>query len=98
MFTPQKSNTNRSNLIPTTTMSHTNPRSTNKAKSVVFVNDPAPPRALLGGDYVAVERGEEEDWRRFREAGLLDEAAMEQRDRDAVVEKVAKLEREVGMC
>ncbi|XP_017227000.1 nuclear matrix constituent protein 1-like [Daucus carota subsp. sativus] len=95
MFTPQKSNTNRSNLIPTTTMSHTNPRSTNKAKSVVFVDDPAPPRALLGGDYVAVERGEEEDWRRFREAGLLDEAAMEQRDRDAVVEKVAKLEREL---
>ncbi|XP_074336724.1 nuclear matrix constituent protein 1-like [Apium graveolens] len=92
MFTPHK--TNWSNLTTTTprTMSHTNPRSS-KARSG---DDPAPPRSLLAGDYVEiVDTGDLEDWRRFSEAGLLDEAAMERRDREVVVEKVAKLEKEL---
>lgn len=93
MFTPHK--TNWSNLTTTTprTMSHTNPRSSVKGRSG---DDPAPPRSLLAGDYVAVvDTGDMEDWRRFSEAGLLDVAAMERRDREVVLEKVAKLEKEV---
>lgn len=93
MFTPHK--TNWSNLTTTTprTMSRTNPRSSSKGKSG---DDPAPPRSLLDGGYVAVvDTGDVEDWRRFGEAGLLDEAAMERRDREVVLEKVAKLEKEV---
>lgn len=93
MFTPHK--TNWSNLTTTTPrkMPHTNPRSSSKGK---FVDDPAPPRSLLAGEYVAVvDTGDVEDWRRFSEAGLLDEAAMERKDRGVVLEKVAKLEKEV---
>ncbi|KAK1387345.1 hypothetical protein POM88_015523 [Heracleum sosnowskyi] len=62
-------------------MSHTNPRSSSKGTAVEFVDDPAPPRA---GD---LDTGDSEDW---SEAGLLDEAAMERRDREVVVKKAAK--------
>lgn len=96
MFIPDKNKW--SNLTTTTppTMSHTNPRSSNRTKSGVILDAPAPPLSLLAGDDVGtVDNGDAEDWRRFSEAGLLDEAAMERKDQQAVFEKIAKLEREV---
>lgn len=56
-----------------------------------------PPLGLLGDNGPAGGRGGEglEDWRRFREAGLLDEAAMERRDRQALADRVSKLQSEV---
>lgn len=56
----------------------------------------APPRNLLdiNGEIVAT-RGEPEIWRRFREAGSLDEESLEKKDRAALVLHVTKLEAEL---
>lgn len=84
-----------------------NPSSSGKGKAVAYVDGPAhpptplppPPVGFLnengGRDLGNMENME--DWRRFKEAGLLDEAAMERRDREALIEKVAILEREVRL-
>lgn len=57
-----------------------------------------PPLGLLDDNGLSGGRGGEglEDWRRFREAGLLDEAAMERRDRQALADRVSKLQSEVN--
>lgn len=82
-----------------------NPSSSMKGKGVVYVDGPAhpppplppPPVSFLnengGRDLGSMENME--DWRRFKEVGLLDEAAMERRDREALIEKVSRLEREL---
>ncbi|KAL5828493.1 hypothetical protein ACOSQ3_017961 [Xanthoceras sorbifolium] len=86
MFTPQK------RPVP-------NPRSNvfaSKGKAVVVAESPvpAPPiNSLMESKSLA--RESEDDWRSFREAGLLDEATLEQRDRQALIDKVSKLEREL---
>lgn len=90
----------RSGGGPRTTAS--NPRNLEKGKAVMYVDGPAeppppPPLGLLsenGGREVG-ETENMEDWRRFREAGLLDEATMEKRDKEALLEKIARLEREL---
>lgn len=81
-----------------------NPRNLGKGKAVMYVDGPAqpppppPPVGLLSDDGRREEDDLEnmEDWRRLREAGLLDEATMERRDKEALLEKIARLEREVG--
>ncbi|KAK1374558.1 Crowded nuclei [Heracleum sosnowskyi] len=94
MFTPQRNNWASPRSGP-------NPRSTNKGKSVAFLDGPPPPRTLLTENHtttVSVSRGDTgdvEDWRRFTEAGLLDKASMEQKDHQALLEKVAKIEQEL---
>jgi hypothetical protein len=96
MFTPQ-----RQPWQPVTTIS---PRSasaaTGKGKAVAFADPPAPPPlgflSSEGGVPVAEGGGDMADWKRFREAGLLDEAAMERKDREALLHKLSKLQNEVS--
>nr|APO14219.1 nuclear matrix constituent protein [Daucus carota] len=93
MFTPQRKNWGNF----TTTPRGPSPKSSDKGKSVAFLD--GPPRSILTESHtVAVSRsdiGDVEDWRRFTEAGLLDEASMEKKDHQALLEKIAKIEREL---
>uniref|UniRef100_A0A2N9H3Z9 Uncharacterized protein n=1 Tax=Fagus sylvatica TaxID=28930 RepID=A0A2N9H3Z9_FAGSY len=92
MFTPQRQ--------PVTAIS---PRSASaasgKGKVVAFADPPAPPPLsfLIGenGVLAAESGGDMADWKRFREAGLLDEAAMERKDREALLHKLSKLQNNV---
>ncbi|KAL0013940.1 hypothetical protein SO802_001009 [Lithocarpus litseifolius] len=68
-----------------------------KGKAVAFANIP-PPLDSLSGEAAAVEEigsGDMEDWKSFREAGLLDEAVMLRKDRENLLLKLSKLENEL---
>ncbi|CAA0820166.1 Protein CROWDED NUCLEI 1 [Striga hermonthica] len=70
---------------------------TGKDKTVALIDGPPPPppNVLLSDSADRDDVENMEDWRRFREVGLLDEAALERRDREALQEKVERLEREL---
>ncbi|XP_042064641.1 nuclear matrix constituent protein 1-like [Salvia splendens] len=96
MFTPKRQWQGPSRT-PRSEAHKPNP-TTVKGKLVSFIDDPAPPpppRGLLIENEDRVEMENMDDWRRFREVGLLDEAAMERRDREALMEKAQNLEREL---
>lgn len=64
------------------------------------VDGVSPPVACLddnrGSSLVGFDGGgDSEAWRRFREAGLLDEAGLEKKDVEALVERMRKVEQEV---
>ncbi|CAA3002439.1 Hypothetical predicted protein [Olea europaea subsp. europaea] len=105
MFTPQKhqwpglSITPRREAEPRPDRSTPNP--TGKGKAVAYIDGPAAPPPPLGllsesGDIIKVNDLENmEDWKRFREAGFLDEISLERRDREALEERIARFEREL---
>ncbi|XP_038714622.1 protein CROWDED NUCLEI 2-like isoform X3 [Tripterygium wilfordii] len=102
MFTPQrKAFTPRSEArISGGFGRFTNPKNVEKGKAVASVDGLLPPPSLVGSlneNEAAIGLGAEnmEDWKKFKEVGLLDEAAMERRDREALLEKASKLEKEV---
>ncbi|XP_020088122.1 protein CROWDED NUCLEI 1-like isoform X2 [Ananas comosus] len=53
---------------------------------------PAPPHASLGENGVD---GEAEVWRRFRDAGLLDESSLQRKDREALAHRISELDKEL---
>lgn len=82
-----------------------NPRNADrKGKAIAFSEDPVisslPPPPIGTLTEEGVFRGQADemdmgDWRRFREVGLLNEASMDRKDREALLEKISTLEKEV---
>ncbi|KAI4357880.1 hypothetical protein L6164_001799 [Bauhinia variegata] len=74
-------------------------RSAEKGKAVAFADDPPPPLSSLSvredKTMVRLDAGNIEDWKKFKEVGLLDEAVMQRKDYEAFVDKVSRLEREL---
>ncbi|KAK6242859.1 hypothetical protein QQP08_008851 [Theobroma cacao] len=108
MFTPQRKAWPGLPLTPSTEPQRAGVSNTRsggiggKGKAVAFFDDtrklPPPPVGSLSGRgplNVGLEEEGMEDWRRFKEAGFLDEAALERRDHEALVERLSKLEREL---
>uniref|UniRef100_A0A7C9CTG5 Uncharacterized protein n=1 Tax=Opuntia streptacantha TaxID=393608 RepID=A0A7C9CTG5_OPUST len=107
MFTPQR----KPLWTPATSAPMTEPRASAsrfvnntaaalKGKAVAFIDGPPPPPPPLGSladdSFVGrLDGGNLDDWRRFKDAGLLDESAMERKDREALLEKVSRVEKEL---
>uniref|UniRef100_A0A1J3DG27 Putative nuclear matrix constituent protein 1-like protein n=1 Tax=Noccaea caerulescens TaxID=107243 RepID=A0A1J3DG27_NOCCA len=109
MFTPQRKSWMSPALTPRSE-SHkiggvSNPRNADrKGKAVAFSEDPVisslppPPIGTLTEEGVFSGQADEMDmgdWRRFREVGLLNEASMDRKDREALLEKISTLEKEL---
>uniref|UniRef100_A0A1J3EUN8 Putative nuclear matrix constituent protein 1-like protein n=1 Tax=Noccaea caerulescens TaxID=107243 RepID=A0A1J3EUN8_NOCCA len=69
-----------------------------KGKSVAFADEittPSPPMGFRREDDSRFGAAMVDDWRKFKEVGLLDEASLERKDIDALLEKNLKLEKEL---
>ncbi|KAJ6768614.1 PROTEIN CROWDED NUCLEI 4, partial [Salix koriyanagi] len=105
MFTPQRRPSPAITLTPRSGMQRSggaNAGTTStgigaKGKAVALIDGalpPPPPVGSLGGNAGELDTEDVEAWRRFREVGLLDEATMERKDREALLEKASRLEKE----
>ncbi|KAF8086353.1 hypothetical protein N665_0628s0005 [Sinapis alba] len=105
MFTPQRKQWMSPAMTPRSETRVSNPRNADrKGKAIAFSEDPVnstlppPPIGTLTGEGFSIGQADGidmGDWRRFREVGLLDEASMERKDREALVEKISILEKEL---
>lgn len=102
MFSPQRKAAAAPSLTPRSGVfgsATPNSRSAGRNdKTAAFLEGPPPPLGSLSGAKMAAlesDMGSIDDWRRFKEAGLLDEAAMARRDHEALTEKLGKLETQV---
>ncbi|KAJ6429727.1 hypothetical protein OIU84_021181 [Salix udensis] len=106
MFTPQRRPSPAITLTPRSGMHRSggaNAGTTStgtgaKGKAVALIDGalpPPPPVGSLGGNAGELDTEDVEAWRRFREVGLLDEATMERKDREALLEKASRLEKEL---
>ncbi|XP_061339258.1 protein CROWDED NUCLEI 3 [Gastrolobium bilobum] len=70
-----------------------------KGKAVAVADDPPPPLGFLSETAreatVGFDAGNVEDWKKFKEVGLLDEAVMQRKDQEAHFGKVSRLEKEL---
>ncbi|XP_019091961.1 PREDICTED: protein CROWDED NUCLEI 2-like isoform X3 [Camelina sativa] len=101
MFTPQKKQWMSPAMTTPRSEKHkiggvTNPRTDD---DLVISTLPPLPIGSLTGEVVSRVQVDDTtdmgDWRRFREVGLLNEASMEEKDREALLEKVSTLEKEL---
>ncbi|OMP04356.1 putative nuclear matrix constituent protein 1-like protein-like protein [Corchorus olitorius] len=103
MFTPQRKTwVGLTPMLPTEQQRQgvSNAKTGEKGKTVAFLDDPRklppPPVVSLSSPLnVGLEDEGMEDWRWFKEAGLLDEASLERRDHEALVERLSKIEQEL---
>ncbi|MED6185176.1 hypothetical protein PIB30_054524 [Stylosanthes scabra] len=65
------------------------------------VPSPPPPLVSLSeatreaGVAVGFDAGSVDDWKKFREVGFLDEAVMQRKDHEALLQRVSRLEKEL---
>ncbi|OIW16750.1 hypothetical protein TanjilG_10640 [Lupinus angustifolius] len=102
MFTPQRKATpTAASFTPHRGTTSNLPSSAAKGKSVLFAEEPPfpPPLASISETTkeltIGFDVGNVDDWRKFKEAGLLDEAVMQRKDHEAVLDKVSRLEKEL---
>lgn len=106
MFTPQKKGWSFTPRSSEKNGLLSNPRSLRgsvygKGKAIVDSDLPPlppPPQGFLmeKGCDAGVNSVETQVWKSFTEAGMLDEASLLKKDKEALIDKVARLETEVG--
>ncbi|CAA6673109.1 unnamed protein product [Spirodela intermedia] len=95
MFTPQPQ---RRGWSLTPRAAEKNGSTPSQGRSGVAISEaPPPPRASLdeNGTEVSEEGRDAAVWKRFQEAGLLDQASLEKKDREALIQRISKLETEL---